>query len=156
MLPSVLIKSSSSTPVSCMTEFENAGDAVVPVVVVSGPAGSTIRSLTATPLLSPAAARSEMSVLTVDNSSPGWDAVSWAAAINVGGTSGPGPEAVGVGPEAVGVGPVPVPPVPGAHALTKLGKRRFNQFLRNVEAQCAFFVHGMRNRPIFSLFTSIF
>ena len=146
-----------------MTEFENADDAVVPVVVVSGPAGSTIRSLTATPLLSPAAARSEMSVLTVDNSSPGWDAVSWAAAINVGGTSGPGPEAVGVGPEAVGVGPeavgvgpVPVPPVPGAHALTKLGKRRFNQFLRNVEAQCAFFVHGMRNRPIFSLFTSIF
>ena len=37
-----------------------------------------------------------------------------------------------------------------------LRKRRFNQFLRNVEAQCAFFVHGMRNRPIFSLVTSIF
>ncbi len=116
MLPSVLIKSSSSTPVSCMTEFENADDAVVPVVVVGGPAGSTTRSLTATPLLSPAAARSEISALTVDNSSPGWDAVSWAAAINVGGTSGPGPE-------AVGVGPVPVPPVPGAHALTKVAIR---------------------------------
>ena len=41
-------------------------------------------------------------------------------------------------------------------AAITLGKRRFNQFLRNVEAQCAFFVHGMRNRPIFSLFTSIF
>jgi len=43
-----------------------------------------------------------------------------------------------------------------ASTAKTLRKRRFNQFLRNVEAQCAFFVHGMRNRPIFSLFTSIF